>query len=194
MPADLANINAFFQRIPNTLWSGVAASLATLIGTLAGVIVTNISNTKRLRIRLDHDASEKQKERLSTLRRSLYLKATEATVRANAYFGGMTQLDVTKAGFDMPFRDVLAAAAQMQLVLNQSTAQLISGLVSIYGELQIRLITKVVPIHVLKSNIDTISALYIRKSALTGGVRWARYPLPRAANDGSAAAPIRHCQ
>jgi hypothetical protein len=160
MPADPASAHVFFQNIPDTVWSGVVASVATFIGTIATVIVTNFRNTKRLKVQLDHDASENQKERLSGLRRDLYLKAAEATVRANAYFGGMTQVDVTKAGFDTPLRDVLAVAAQMQLVVNQSTAQLISDLVSFYGELQIRLIAKVAPIHALKSNIETVSALY----------------------------------
>jgi hypothetical protein len=69
-------------------------------------------------------------------------------------------VDVTKLGYDTPLRDVLAVAAQMQLVVNQSTAQLISDLVSYYGELQIRLIPKVGPISVLKSNIETVNTLY----------------------------------
>jgi hypothetical protein len=67
---------------------------------------------------------------------------------------------VTKPGYDTPLRDALAVAAQMQLVVNQGTAQLISDLVSYYGELQMRLIPKVGPISVLKSNIETVNALY----------------------------------
>jgi hypothetical protein len=101
-----------------------------------------------------------KKERLTALRRDLYLKAAETTAKANAYFGGMVQLDVTKPGFDAPLRDELAVVAQMQLVVNQSTAQIIGDLVSFYGELQIRLLVKVAPIHSLKSNIETLSALY----------------------------------
>ena len=109
---------------------------------------------------MEHDATEKQKERVFTLRRDLYLKKRpKTTVYANAYFGGMAQVDVTKPGYDAPLRD-LSVAAQMQLVVSQSTAQLISDLVSYYGELQMKLIPKVGPISVLRSNIETITALY----------------------------------
>lgn len=165
MPADPAATQTFLQSIPNTVWSGLLASLATFISTIAAVIVTNASNTKRMRVQLDHDADEKQKERVSALRRDLYLKAAETTVRANMYFGGMAQVDVTKPAYDAPLRDVLAVAAQMQLVVTQGTAQLISDLVSYYAELHMRLITKVGPINLLKSNIETVNALYENSQA-----------------------------
>src|ERR1700726_2892526 len=34
MPADPASVSAFYQNIPNIVWSGVVASLATLIGSM----------------------------------------------------------------------------------------------------------------------------------------------------------------
>lgn len=43
----------------------------TLIGTLSGVIATNLSTAKRLKTQLDHDSGEKAKERLIALRREL---------------------------------------------------------------------------------------------------------------------------
>jgi hypothetical protein len=94
--ADPATSQGLFLSVPVLVWSGIAAAMMTLIGTLAGVFATNWGNTKRLRLQLDHDATEKAKERLATLRRELYLKAAEANARTLAYFGTLPQADFTQ--------------------------------------------------------------------------------------------------
>jgi hypothetical protein len=153
MPTDLVTTQSIIHGVPDVLLSGVVASVLTLIGTLGGVIATNWGNTNRLKLQLEHDRSEQAKERLATLRRDLYLKAAESVARGLAYFGSMPQLDFTKPGSDEPIRNVLAVGAQLQLVVNQGTAELIAELIATYGELQMRLMPKVLPIHGLRSDI-----------------------------------------
>ncbi len=135
-------------------------SVMTLAGALAGVIVTNVSNTRRLRLQLRHDSKEKAKERLVAMRRDLYLKAAEAVVNANSHFGSLPQSDLTRPDFTAPFRDVMAMGAKLQLVVNQGTAELVSDLLSFYGELQLKLAAKVIPIHLIRSQIDTQNLQY----------------------------------
>ena len=125
-----------------------------LVASLGGVIATNWGNMRRMRLGLEHDATENAKERLATLRRELYLKAVDANVRGLAYFGTLPQSDLTKPEADAPFRNVLAIGAQLQLVSGRGTAQLISYLVSAYGELQLKLVAKALPIHSLRSDIN----------------------------------------
>ena len=160
MAADPAATQVLFDGIPVVVWSGIVAGGMTLIGTLGAVIATNWGNTKRLRLQLEHDTSEKAKERLATLRRELYVKAADVIVRGLAYFGTLPQADLTKPDTDAPFRNVLAVGAQLQLVVRQETAQLISDLISAYGELQLRLIAKVLPIHGVRSDINICNEHY----------------------------------
>ena len=160
MAADPTAAHTLFLGLPDVVWSGVVAAITALLGTFGGVIGTNWGNTKRLNRQLEHDTEEKAKERLLAIRRELYLKAVDANVRGLAYFGSLAQVDLTAPDVSAPFQDVLAAAAQLQLVVNQSTVQFISSLVSAYGELQLKLIAKVFPIHNLRSEIDTQSTLY----------------------------------
>jgi hypothetical protein len=154
MAADPTSVQSFLQGIPDIVWTGIVASMMTLVGTLGGVIATNWGNTKRLKLQLEHDTAEKAKERLATLRRELYLKAADANVRGLAYFGALPQADFTKPDADAPLRDVLAVGAQLQLVVSQDTAQLISNLISEYGELHMKLMAKVLPMHNLRSDIN----------------------------------------
>jgi hypothetical protein len=160
MAADPATTQSLFHGIPDVVWSGIVAAGMTLIGTLGAVIATNWGNTKRLRLQLEHDTTEKAKERLATLRRELYLKAADANVRGLAYFGTLPQADLTKPDTDAPLRNVLAVGAQLQLVVRQETAQFISDLISAYGELQLRLIAKVLPIHNVRSDINICNEHY----------------------------------
>lgn len=146
--------------LPAIVWSGIFAAAIAVIGTIGAVIVTNVGETKRLRRQLEHDTKEKAKERLLALRRELYLKAVDANVRALAYFGSLPQTDFTKPDIELPVRNLLAVGAQLQLVVSQGTVQLVSDVVSAYGELQLKLMVKVMPIHNLRTDINIRSDQY----------------------------------
>ena len=158
MAADAAT--ATLLGVPIIVWSGIGAAAMTLIGTLGGVVATNWGNTKRMRLQLEHDTTEKAKERLLALRRELYLRAAEVNIRGLAYFGTLPQADFTKPDADAPIRNVMAVGAQLQLVVSQGTAQLVSDLISAYGELQLKLIANVMPIHNLRSDINIRNVQY----------------------------------
>jgi hypothetical protein len=64
----------YFSEISPTFLGIVVGSLFTIIG----VILTNSSNTKRLRIQHDHERLLDSKERDATMRRETYLGAIEA--------------------------------------------------------------------------------------------------------------------
>ena len=70
----MSNIVDFLTSIPGTVWSGFIGALIAL----SGVLISNRNNTERLRIQLEHDAAEKQRERITALRRDVYLCAMES--------------------------------------------------------------------------------------------------------------------
>lgn len=146
--------------LPTTMWQGIVTACATLLGAAVGIIGTNLGNSNRLQRQLDHDTSEKAKERLLALRRELYLKAVDANARGLAYFGSLPQADFTKPDADVPIRNLLAISSQLLLVVNQGTAQFVSDVMSEYGELQLKLVAKVMPMHSVRSNIEIQNTLH----------------------------------
>lgn len=68
------NILSFFENIPSAFYGVFIGSLLTIIG----VILTNISNTKRLRLQHDHEVKLRIQERDHNMRREIFMDAMEA--------------------------------------------------------------------------------------------------------------------
>lgn len=112
MDTALSEFFKFLGSIPDVVWSGIIASLLTFIG----VMLSNGSNTKRLRIQLDHDAKEKAKERTSVLRRDVYLKTIEELNRVNMKLVELAQADFVNSNPTNDLQDFYAAASKLQLI------------------------------------------------------------------------------
>lgn len=151
----------YLTKIPDVVWSGLLASALTL----AGVMLSNWSNTKRLVKQLSHDSEEKAKDRINSLRKDVYLKAAEEMAKANGYLGKITQIDPTKENVGDGLSEFFAASAKLQLVCQPNTAQLAGELVTRYGEILLGLIAKASPVHSLKTTIRTADDFYDRNQA-----------------------------
>ncbi|MFZ3084615.1 hypothetical protein [Rhodoferax ferrireducens] len=152
---------AFLQSIPDVIWSGVIASILTL----SGVLISNRSNTNRLKLQLQHDATETAKERTSTLRREVYLRTAEELVKTNAHLASLPQLDVTKTNLADGLQGFASAAARLQLVAEPKTALLVSQLASEYGELVFKLMAHLIPASKSKTDIRIADDLYTKAQA-----------------------------
>lgn len=161
MDAALSKFFILISSIPDVVWSGVIASLLTFVG----VMLSNGSNTKRLRIQLRHDAGEKSKERISTLRREVYLKTIEELNRANSKLVAFAQADFINSNPTNDLQDFYAAASKMQLIAEPKTSILASNLVSAYGMLTMRLLAKLVPLNNIKIEIGIYDRAYEAASA-----------------------------
>ena len=133
--------------------------------TLGGVLISNGSNTKRLKLQLQHDAKEKTKERTATLRREVYLSAAEELVKANAHLATLPQLDLTKTNLADGLQSFLSAAARLELIAEPKTALLVSRLASDYGELVFKLTRHLLPASRAKSDIQVADDLYSKAQA-----------------------------
>lgn len=149
---------ALLQSIPDVIWSGVIASILTL----SGVLISNRSNTNRLKLQLQHDADEKAKERTATLRREVYLRTAEELVKANAHLASLPQLDLAKANLADGMQGFFSAAARLQLVAEPKTALLVSQLSSEYGELIFKLMSHLIPVGQSKADIQISDDLYTK--------------------------------
>lgn len=140
----------FLKSIPDVIWSGVIASMLTL----GGVLISNRSNTNRLKLQLQHDSNEKTKERTLTLRREVYMRTAEELVKVNAHLAALPQIDSTKTNIGEGLQGFLSAAARLQLVAEPKTALLVGQLASEYGELFFRLMTHLIPASKAKIDIQ----------------------------------------
>lgn len=139
----------FLRSIPDVIWSGLIASVLTL----SGVMISNRSNTHRLRIQLQHDSAEKTKERTAILRREVYLSAAEELTKANSHLASLAQSDLAKTNAANGLQGFFAAAAKLQLVAEPKTALLVNQLVASYGELLLRLIARLLPLQNVRTDI-----------------------------------------
>lgn len=144
------------RSVPDVVWSGVIASVLTL----SGVLISNWSNTTRLRIQLQHDSDQKAMERTAMLRREVYLKAVEELTKANSHLAGLPQADPTKTNLAEGLQGFFGAAAKLQLVAEPKTALLVNSLVASYSELLLRLLGRTMPLHEARSDISVHDTLY----------------------------------
>lgn len=157
----MSTLIEFFRSIPDVIWSGVIASVLTL----SGVLISNRSNTNRLRIQLQHDAVENAKERTATLRREVYLQTAEELTKANSHLASLPQSDLAKTNAADGLKGFFAAAAKLQLVAEPKTALLVNQLVAAYGELLLRLVARLMPLQKARTDISINDGLYNKAQA-----------------------------
>ena len=151
----------FIKSVPDVIWSGVIASILTL----SGVLISNRSNTNRLKIQLQHDANEKAKERTAALRHEVYLRTVEELVKANSHLVSLPTLDLSKTNFGDGLQGFFSSAARLQLVAEPRTSLLVNQLVVEYGELVFQLMAHLMPASRAKADIQIADDLYTKAQA-----------------------------
>lgn len=146
----------FLRSIPTAIWSVALGSLITFLG----VLISNNNNRKRLEIQLSHDTELKKIERKASVRREVYLSATEELVKTNNYLGSLTQIDPTKTNIADGLQGFFISAAKLGLVAEQETGKALNDLMLAYSALLFRLLAKASPITDSKTEINIINLHY----------------------------------
>jgi hypothetical protein len=151
-------ISSLLGAVPAAVWPTIAGALIAL----AGVILSNASHNKRLRLQIANDSAEKSKERIATLRREVYLKAAEEMVKAGSFLAGLPQADLAKVNAGEGLQAFFGIAAKLQLVAEPKTALLVNELSAAYGELLMHALSRLMPVQDAKSDIEVQDDLYKR--------------------------------
>jgi hypothetical protein len=149
------------QGIPAIVWAALLGSGLTLVG----VLLSNWSHSSELRKQLDHNSEEKQKDRISSLRKDVYLNAVEEMAKANSHLGRLPQIDPTNQSIDAGLSGFFAASAKLQLVCQTTTLGIVGELTTRYGEILLALLGKASSVHNLNIDIRILSDLYERSRA-----------------------------
>ena len=179
----MSAIASLLASIPDVFWSGIIGAVLAL----SGVLISNRSNTTRLRIQLQHDANEKAKERTASLRREVYLRTVEELVKANSHLASLPNLDPTKVNLGDGLQGFFSAAARLQLVAEPKTALLVNKLVGEYGEFVIDLLALLQPVHAARSDIQIADSHYTRVQSEVTRVLGELTKINESGNPNSAA-------
>ncbi|WP_085724683.1 hypothetical protein [Pseudomonas sp. R37(2017)] len=157
----LSEIICFLKSVPDVIWSGVAASGITLLG----VMVSNRSNTSRLVLQLNHDATEKSKERVSNLRREVYLKAFEDIEVASLHISNLSSRSLTNLNLMSELQEITGSIARLKLVAESKTSILAGGLGVELGSLFLKLLPRLAVIQAARTDIEINNSLHESSSA-----------------------------
>ena len=144
------------KSIPINIWSVVLGSIIAF----GGILISNWSHTKRLKIQLKHDSEFKAIERKAVMRREVYLNAAEELVRANSYLGSLSQIDLTKTNIGDGLQSFFASSAKLGLVAEEETGKALNKLAIAYSGLLFKLMINVIPISEQKTQINIINGHY----------------------------------
>lgn len=138
---DWTPIFQWIESVPNVIWSGVIASVITLIG----VLVSNRGNTKRLHQQHEHEAQQKTKERITNIRREVYMAAVSDMSAAMAHLGTIPNLDPRKDNLTAPLVTLNTTAGKCQLISEQNTSRLFGDVMKQINQLTMRMVVKAQP-------------------------------------------------
>jgi hypothetical protein len=114
-----------------TLLEGISPTfLGIIVGslfTIIGVILTNASNTKRLRIQHEHERDLENKERDATLRRDTYLAAIEAISAGIVAVGRFSEINISQMELMQSYTDKSPAIAKVSIVGKEKTIEAVAN-------------------------------------------------------------------
>lgn len=142
--------------IPTVVWSGIVAAAISL----AGVILSNWSTTKRLRAQLAHDSQEKLNDRLATLRKEVYLQLFSDMSAMQGHLGALASKDPTNPEFGTPIQTANAQLSKVQLVGGEEAMKHASELIALYTESLFSLILAARPLHEARIDINLADQSY----------------------------------
>jgi len=150
----LSTLFAWLEIIPAAFWGIVVGSFFTL----GGVFFTNRANDRRLKAQLDHDRILKNRERELSLRRDIYLAATEAVAAGLSATSRFANLSIPDDKLIERYLEKSSAIAKAHVIAREDTIKALANLVSEMGVTYLRLFVKRYPLIAQKKHIELISS------------------------------------
>ena len=144
------------QQVPSSFWGIVFGSGLSLGGVLAGVILTNRANDKRLRTQFEHDRELRIKDRELALRKDIYMEAVEALSAGVQSIGRFVDLDIANAKVTESYTEKAPAVAKLHVIANEETVQAVATITGELTAIFLRLFAKRVPLAVQKARLAAL--------------------------------------
>ena len=146
------DIVSLIEKIPATFWGVTIGSFFTIFG----IVLTNWSNTKRLRIQLEHDRDLKARERDLALRKEIYLAAAEAISAGMGVVGRLGDPNVSHDKLMQSFVDKSPSIAKVNIVAGDTTIKALSLFMAELTGVLLRLSSKRIKLGVLQQRLTLV--------------------------------------
>lgn len=143
---------AWLEVIPAAFWGIVVGSFFTL----GGVFLTNRANDRRLKAQLDHDRILKNRERELSLRKDIYLAATEAVAAGLSATARFADLSIPHDKLIERYIEKSSAIAKVHVIAREDTIKALANLISELGATYLRLIVKRYPLIAQRQRLELI--------------------------------------
>ncbi len=143
---------AWLEIIPAAFWGIVVGSFFTL----GGVFLTNRANDRRLKAQLDHDRILKNRERELSLRKDIYLAATEAVAAGLSATARFADLSIPHDKLIERYIEKSSAIAKVHVIAREDTIKALANLISELGATYLRLVVKRYPLIAQKQRLELI--------------------------------------
>jgi hypothetical protein len=153
-----SEIITHIKSVPDVIWSGVIAAVISL----AGVWLSNGGNNKRLNAQLQHDAREKSRDRIMSIRREVYLQVVADIEITNIHIGNLAQRDLTELNISSELQAISSSIAKLKLVAEPGTAKLAAQLSMAFGAVFLKHLARLVPLQDFKNEIEISNDGYTR--------------------------------
>lgn len=139
------------QQVPGAVWGAVIAALIAFGAT----VLTNRNSRKQLQMQLDNDRRKRERERTLSLRRSVYLPAAEALIRAQQTLADVIDIDVPGEEPQRVLSDALAVCSRIHVVGSERTVRALMEYVAALAPAYMELLTLRIPL--VKRNQQAIA-------------------------------------
>lgn len=148
-----------FNNLPVAAWAAVGTIFGAFVA-LAATLVSNVGNNKRLKIQLEHDAKEKNIDRMNTLRKEVYLAAVGEISKATSYLSSLPSKDLSNTNISEDLQGLFVSAAKLSLVASTSTQKAIDILGVAYSNLIFVIAQRMGPLQEVSNQISLNDRLY----------------------------------
>ncbi len=143
------------QKIPATFWGVIVGSAFSL----GGIVISNRANDRRLQEQLAHERKLKAKERELTLRKEIYLNATEAIAVGINTLAQFTNLEMKSDEITHSYTEKVPSIAKIYLIAGQATSSAVTKLTSELAGAFLRLSAKRAILVNEKTSADSLQRL-----------------------------------
>lgn len=148
-------VTTLIPHIPDIITSATLASTLTLIG----VAISNIGNTKRALLQLEHDRAEKTKEREISIKREAYLDFSDKYINA---VSAIASLPITKTELAEETKHVTSFQVILSKVLLTASEDTVIKALLLSKDFTILFATaceRYIPVGRVKSDMDITSSM-----------------------------------
>jgi len=144
---DAANIiTVFGWKIPVALFVAIVGLVGTLLGAMVAAVIALVVNqksnrqqTERLKIQLQHEAAQKNRDREMTLRREVYLEAASEMAKAARYIAKFGDLNLPFAEHESIVHNFGAALSKVHIVAGMETLTKVIETSNVFARINLEL-------------------------------------------------------